>query len=69
MVLVANYGTPPFRPLVPPGTGNLSFRYEARIRRPRAFYRHLGFADCGRLARQVLIDGVEDDELLMELFI
>jgi ribosomal protein S18 acetylase RimI-like enzyme len=35
----------------------------------QGFYRRLGFADCGRLARQVLIDGVEDDELLMELFI
>jgi len=35
----------------------------------RAFYRHLGFADCGRLARQVVIDGVEDDEVLMELFL
>jgi ribosomal protein S18 acetylase RimI-like enzyme len=35
----------------------------------QAFYRHLGFADCGRLARQVVIDGVEDDEVLMELFL
>jgi RimJ/RimL family protein N-acetyltransferase len=31
------------------------------------FYRNLGFRDCGRLARQVVIDGVEDDEVLMEL--
>ena len=37
--------------------------------RARAFYRHLGFQDCGRLARQVIIDGVEDDEVLMELFL
>jgi ribosomal-protein-alanine N-acetyltransferase len=35
----------------------------------QAFYRRLGFADCGRLARQVMIDGVEDDEVLMELFL
>ena len=35
----------------------------------QAFYRHLGFTDCGRLARQVMIDGVEDDEVLMELFL
>jgi len=35
----------------------------------QAFYRRLGFADCGRLARQVMIDGVEDDEVLMELFV
>jgi ribosomal protein S18 acetylase RimI-like enzyme len=34
-----------------------------------AFYRRLGFADCGRLTRQVIIDGVEDDEVLMELFL
>jgi ribosomal protein S18 acetylase RimI-like enzyme len=33
----------------------------------QAFYRRLGFQDCGRLARQVIIDGVEDDEVLMEL--
>lgn len=32
----------------------------------RAFYRHLGFRECGRLTCQVMIDGVEDDELLME---
>ena len=33
----------------------------------QGFYRRLGFQDCGRLARQVIIDGVEDDEVLMEL--
>jgi RimJ/RimL family protein N-acetyltransferase len=33
------------------------------------FYRHLGFTDCGRLAGQVIIDGVADDEVLMELFL
>jgi ribosomal protein S18 acetylase RimI-like enzyme len=32
------------------------------------FYRTLGFRECGRLTRQVLIDGVEDDEVLMEFF-
>jgi hypothetical protein len=44
-----------------------------RSRRPIpvgiAATRHLGFAVCGRRARQVLIDGVEDDEVLMELFL
>ena len=35
----------------------------------QAFYRRLGFQDCGRLTRQVIIDGVEDDELLMECFV
>ena len=33
----------------------------------QTFYRGLGFQDCGRLSRQVVIDGVEDDEVLMEL--
>jgi ribosomal protein S18 acetylase RimI-like enzyme len=32
------------------------------------FYRGLGFKECGRLTRQVVIDGVEDDEVLMEYF-
>jgi ribosomal protein S18 acetylase RimI-like enzyme len=33
----------------------------------QAFYRGLGFEECGRLSRQVVIDGAEDDEVLMEL--
>ena len=33
----------------------------------QSFYRSLGFRECGRLARQVIIDGGEDDEVLMEL--
>ena len=33
----------------------------------RSFYRHLGFVECGRLSRQVVIDGLEDDEILMEV--
>jgi ribosomal protein S18 acetylase RimI-like enzyme len=41
----------------------------ASNRTAQAFYRSLGFKDCGRLARQVVIDGVEDDELLLEVFI
>lgn len=35
----------------------------------QAFYRRLGFQGCGRLSRQVVIDGIEDDEVLMEFFI
>ena len=31
--------------------------------------RGIGFRECGRLTRQVVIDGKEDDEVLMELFI
>jgi ribosomal protein S18 acetylase RimI-like enzyme len=33
------------------------------------FYRRLGFRACGRLKRQVRIDGLEDDEILMEFFL
>jgi ribosomal protein S18 acetylase RimI-like enzyme len=33
------------------------------------FYTSLGFRSCGRLTRQVIIDGVPDDEILMELFL
>jgi ribosomal protein S18 acetylase RimI-like enzyme len=32
----------------------------------QAFYRGLGFVECGRLTHQVHIDGVEDDEVVME---
>ena len=35
----------------------------------QAFYRSLGFQPCGRLSRQVVIDGVDDDEVLMEHFL
>jgi L-amino acid N-acyltransferase YncA len=35
----------------------------------RSFYRRLGFSECGRLSRQVIIDGIQDDEILMELFL
>jgi L-amino acid N-acyltransferase YncA len=35
----------------------------------QSFYRCLGFAECGRLSRQVMIDGIQDDEILMELFL
>jgi RimJ/RimL family protein N-acetyltransferase len=37
--------------------------------RAQAFYRQLGFRDCGRLTAQVMIDGVTDDEILMERFL
>jgi L-amino acid N-acyltransferase YncA len=35
----------------------------------QSFYGRLGFAECGRLSRQVIIDGRPDDEILMELFL
>jgi ribosomal protein S18 acetylase RimI-like enzyme len=58
----------------------LAFARDARYRKlvicvrgsnanAQAFYRQLGFQDCGRLARQVMIDGIEDDEVLLELFV
>jgi len=33
----------------------------------QSFYRELGFSECGRLSRQTIIDGVADDEIMMEL--
>jgi phosphinothricin acetyltransferase len=33
------------------------------------FYAGLGFVECGRLRRQVIVDGAEDDEIVMELFL
>ena len=33
------------------------------------FYRTLGFKECGRLTCQVRIDGIVDDEVLMELLL
>ena len=35
----------------------------------QAFYQRLGFRPCGRLTRQTIIDGREDDEVLMEYFL
>ncbi len=35
----------------------------------QAFYRYLGFRDCGLLRRQVRIAGQEDDEVLLEFFL
>ena len=35
----------------------------------QCFYQGLGFKECGRLTRQVVVDGVEDDEVLMEYFL
>ena len=34
-----------------------------------AFYLSVGFVPCGRLTRQVRIDGSDDDEILMEMFL
>lgn len=37
--------------------------------RANRFYRRLGFTPCGLLKHQVTIDGVDDDEVLMEMFL
>jgi L-amino acid N-acyltransferase YncA len=34
-----------------------------------SFYRSLGFVECGRLSGQVVIDGTDDDEVLLEMFL
>lgn len=35
----------------------------------QGFYQRLGFRECGRLNRQVRINGREDDEIIMEFFL
>lgn len=35
----------------------------------QSFYKRLGFVECGRFRAQVIIDGREDDEILMEFFL
>jgi RimJ/RimL family protein N-acetyltransferase len=35
----------------------------------QAFYTQLGFAECGRLRAQVIVDGAEDDEVVLEFFL
>ena len=51
------------------GYGKLAIQVRGSNAAAVAFYKALGFRECGRLTRQVVIDGVEDDELLMELFL
>lgn len=47
----------------------LVIQVRASNRGAQAFYTQLGFERCGVLTRQVIIDGLEDDEVLMELFL
>lgn len=51
------------------GYRKLAIQVRASNINAQRFYGRLGFAECGRLRRQVIIDGVEDDEVLMELFL
>ena len=50
------------------GYRKLAIQVRASNLAAQQFYRKLGFKECGRLTRQVVIDGVEDDELLFEFF-
>jgi ribosomal protein S18 acetylase RimI-like enzyme len=50
------------------GYRKLAIQVRASNTVAQAFYRSLGFRECGRLTRQVIIDGIEDDEVLMEYF-
>ncbi len=50
------------------GYRKLAIQVRASNASAQKFYRNLGFKECGRLTRQVIIDGVEDDEVLMEFF-
>ena len=51
------------------GYRKLVIQVRASNRSAQAFYKRLGFVECGRLSAQVIIDGEEDDEVLMELFL
>ena len=50
------------------GYRKLAIQVRASNTVAQEFYRRLGFQECGRLSRQVIIDGIEDDEVLMERF-
>ena len=50
------------------GYRKLAIQVRASNMGAQRFYRSLGFQECGRLTRQVIIDGVEDDEVLMDYF-
>lgn len=51
------------------GYGKLVIQVRASNVGAQGYYQSLGFRACGRLTRQVIIDGVEDDEVLMECFL
>ena len=48
------------------GYRKLCLQVRASNTAAQRFYRSLGFKECGRLTRRVIIDGIEDDEVLME---
>lgn len=51
------------------GYSKIVIQVRASNRSAQAFYRRLGFQECGRFTKHVRIDGEEDDVILMELFL
>lgn len=51
------------------GYSKVVIQVRASNQSAQAFYERHGFRPCGRLKRQVRVDGQEDDEILMELFL
>ncbi len=51
------------------GYRKIVIQVRATNTRAQRFYGRIGFRECGRLTRQVVIDGHEDDEILMEIFV
>lgn len=51
------------------GFQKLAIQVRASNSSAQGFYRKLGFTECGRLTRQVIIDDVADDEVIMEFFL
>lgn len=49
--------------------GKIVIQVRASNTSAQSFYTSLGFAACGRLTRQIVIDGQEDDEIIMECFL
>ena len=51
------------------GYRKLVIQVRASNAQAQGFYQRLGFVECGRLRAQVIIDGREDDEVVMERFL
>ena len=51
------------------GFRKIVIQVRASNRPAQEFYRRLGFAECGRLRGQVIVDGQVDDEIVMEAFL
>jgi len=51
------------------GFRKIVIHVRASNRAAQAFYARLGFIECGRLRAHVVLDGVEDDEVLMEMML